>query len=40
MAYAANLSDVSFEALQKGMKFSQAIMEAKRAGTMRRRRSP
>jgi lambda family phage tail tape measure protein len=34
MAYAANLSDVSFEALQKGMKFlSKAITEAQVAGT-------
>jgi Lambda phage tail tape-measure protein (Tape_meas_lam_C) len=34
MAYAANLSDVSFESLQKGMKFlSQAITQAQVDGT-------
>ena len=34
MRYAAELSDVSFEALQKGMKkFSQAIIEANAAGS-------
>lgn len=34
MKYAAELSDVSFEALQKGMKkFSQAIVEANAAGS-------